>query len=173
MKLIVGLGNPGSEYKYTLHNAGFSVVDEYLAAHKSKNEEILFAKPQTYMNLSGDEVSKLLKKHKIESNGLLIIHDEADLPIGKIQLKFGGGTGGHNGLNSIVEKTGTQDFWRLRIGVGKDSSKNLADYVLEPVPKSLMKDLGEHGAKALEIILKNGFQTSLNQINAPHFQRNL
>jgi peptidyl-tRNA hydrolase, PTH1 family len=189
LKLIVGLGNPGTEYRRTRHNAGFWALDTFLERQKrsftSKSGNALstefeiggqsyrFMEPQTFMNRSGEAISLYMKKNGILSNELLVVHDEADLEPGRIQLKFGGGTGGHNGLESIVERLGRKDFWRIRIGVGKDTSKQLADYVLEVTSKEEMEKYGVHGADALEIVLSDGPERALNRVNAPEFQRNL
>jgi PTH1 family peptidyl-tRNA hydrolase len=146
--LIVGLGNPGTRYEGTRHNAGFRWVDAIAARAKaqwkkeakfsgwvSKVEEggrsFWLLKPSTYMNESGRSVGALLRFFHIEPNAMLIVHDELDLPPGTVKLKLGGGTGGHNGLEDIVAHLGTKDFWRLRIGIGHPGHKDLvADYVL-------------------------------------------
>jgi PTH1 family peptidyl-tRNA hydrolase len=146
--LIVGLGNPGTKYEGTRHNAGFRWVDAIAARKKAAwKKEAKFSgwvskvdegghafwllKPATYMNESGRSVGALLRFFHIEPAAMLIVHDELDLPPGTGKLKRGGGTGGHNGLEDIVEHLGTQDFWRLRIGIGHPGHKDLvADYVL-------------------------------------------
>ncbi len=148
LRLLVGLGNPGREYERTRHNAGFWWVDaiaEARRAHWSKEakfhgwtakieeggHEFWLLKPATYMNESGRSVGAFMRFFRIEPAGLLVIHDELDLPPGTVRLKKGGGTGGHNGLTDIVERLGTRDFWRLRIGIGHPGHKDLvADYVL-------------------------------------------
>src|SRR6185436_11849179 len=147
--LIVGLGNPGREYERTRHNAGFRWVDEIAARKKAawkkeskfsgwvtKVEEggrnFWLLKPATYMNESGRSVAALLRFFRIEPPTMLIVHDELDLPPGTVKLKRGGGTGGHNGLEDLVEVLGTKDFWRLRIGIGHPGHKDLVpDYVLK------------------------------------------
>ena len=133
MKLIVGLGNPGSKYEGTRHNVGFRIVellaarfDVPLSSNKFQGEygqgtiegqKVALLKPQTYMNLSGDSVAPAARFYKVEPEDLIVIHDELDLPFGRLQLKRGGGTGGHNGLNSIVDRLGSNDFVRLRFGI--------------------------------------------------------
>jgi PTH1 family peptidyl-tRNA hydrolase len=187
MKLVFGLGNPGAEYKLTRHNAGFWAVDTYLARRKKKasqkaanahyarlglnGDEIYFVKPQSYMNRSGDVVAPWVREVGAEPDEVLIVHDEADLDPGRIQLKLGGGSGGHNGLASVFERWAERDFYRLRIGVGKDPGMELADYVLLPTGEALMRGFGEHGADALELILRDGPMLAVNEINAKAFQR--
>ena len=148
LKLIVGLGNPEQRYLTTRHNVGFWVLDS-LAEKLSKNfsqqkkyESELFEhefdsklfhmmKPLSYINNSGIPIRKFIKNKNIEVENILIIYDDLDLDVGKIRLKQGGGSGGHNGLNSIIEQIGSKNFWRLRIGIGKPDDKNkVIDYVL-------------------------------------------
>ena len=148
IRLIVGLGNPGQEYERTRHNAGFWWVDAIAEARSARwareakfsgwvakveeaGEAFWLLKPTTYMNESGRSVGALLRFHRIEAPEMLVVHDELDLPPGTVRLKKGGGTGGHNGLRSIDESTGTRDFWRLRIGIGHPGHKDeVADFVL-------------------------------------------
>jgi len=148
LKLIVGLGNPEQRYLNTRHNVGFWVLD-LLAEKLTKNfsqqnkyESELFEyefdsklfhmmKPLSYINNSGIPIRKFIKNKNIEAENILIIYDDLDLDVGKIRLKQGGGSGGHNGLNSIIEQIGSKNFWRLRIGIGKPNDKNnVIDYVL-------------------------------------------
>ena len=148
LKLIVGLGNPEQRYLTTRHNVGFWVLDS-LAEKLTKNfsqqkkyESELFEyefdsklfhmmKPLSYINNSGTPIRKFIKNKNIEAENILIIYDDLDLDVGKIRLKQGGGSGGHNGLNSIIEQIGSKNFWRLRIGIGKPNDKNkVVEYVL-------------------------------------------
>jgi len=148
LKLIVGLGNPEQRYLTTRHNVGFWVLDS-LAEKLSKNflqqkkyeseffeyefDSKLFhmMKPLSYINNSGIPIRKFIKNKNIEAENILIIYDDLDLDVGKIRLKQGGGSGGHNGLNSIIEQIGSKNFWRLRIGIGKpNDKKRVIDYVL-------------------------------------------
>ena len=148
IKLFVGLGNPGEKYSDTRHNAGFWWID--LVSHqcniklqnsdkffssigKSSNaDEIYFAKPNTYMNDSGKALSAIAKFYKINPDEILVIHDDLDIEVGQAKLKFGGSHGGHNGLKSILASIGSQDFWRLKIGIGHPGEKHLVvDYVLK------------------------------------------
>jgi PTH1 family peptidyl-tRNA hydrolase len=146
LRLIVGLGNPGEEYAQTRHNAGFALCE--LLARKlgvalrrearfhglagRTRDGLWLLMPQTYMNRSGQSVAALARFHRIEPAHLLVLHDELDLPAGTLRLKFGGGLGGHNGLKDIVSHLGTQDFWRLRIGIGHPGERSqVVDYVLK------------------------------------------
>ncbi|MBU3600185.1 aminoacyl-tRNA hydrolase [Polynucleobacter sp. 30F-ANTBAC] len=154
-KLIVGLGNPGSKHEKDRHNAGFWLVDELarlfqgqwqedskfhgaLAKIKLGSDDIYLLKPNTFMNRSGQAVGALCKFHKIDSKSILVVHDELDLKAGVARLKYAGGLGGHNGLKDISAHLGTNDYWRLRLGIGhprdsEEGRKNLdvADYVLK------------------------------------------
>ena len=143
MKLIVGLGNPGREYKNTRHNIGFMVLDEYLGKvdwkHKTEtdfyqteifNESVIFLKPLTYMNLSGLAVKKIVNFYKINVNDILIIQDDLDLEVGKYKIKRNSSAGGHNGIKSIITELNTDSFARLKIGIGKSINIPTDKYVL-------------------------------------------
>ncbi|MDO4878560.1 MAG: aminoacyl-tRNA hydrolase [Neisseria sp.] len=148
IKMIVGLGNPGREYEHTRHNAGFWLLDELALqwkavwAHEKKYSghvaravrpegEIRLLKPDTFMNLSGRAVAALAQFYKILPEEILVVHDELDIPCGRIRFKLGGGNGGHNGLKDIQAKLGTADFYRLRLGIGHPGDKALVvGYVL-------------------------------------------
>ena len=149
MYLIFGLGNPGSRYQFTRHNIGFMVLEKIAAQWevdlKQKSFDalwnrgkiaginVLLAMPQTYMNLSGNAVRKLLAYFKTDINNLIVIHDDLDLPFGTVRLKTGGGNAGHKGLKSITTCLGSSDFMRVRLGIGKPSDKSrIEGYVLEP-----------------------------------------
>jgi peptidyl-tRNA hydrolase, PTH1 family len=146
-RLIVGLGNPGRDYEETRHNAGFwfcarlaqmwgaSLVSESrfhgIVGRNGKSTWMLL--PQTFMNRSGQAVGALARFHRIEPAEILVVHDELDIPPGQLRLKFGGGMGGHNGLKDITSHLGTQDYWRLRIGIGHPGDRNeVVNYVLKP-----------------------------------------
>ena len=147
MHLIVGLGNPGREYKYTRHNVGFMAIDalaKKLALKFRKREDyfwvkttikskpVIIAKPRQFVNLSGEAVKKMIVDFRIENDKILVIHDDADLPLGTIRIKRNGSSGGHKGVESIIQELGTRDFSRIRIGIGRDSG-DLKDYVLSEV----------------------------------------
>lgn len=185
MKLIVGLGNPGRQYQGTRHNVGFRVVDELarkagiaLSSNKFEGEygqgtlagtKAALLKPQTYMNLSGDSVAPAARFYKVEPEDLIVVHDELDLPFGRLQLKKGGGTGGHNGLNSIVERLGSNEFIRLRVGIGKPETKErVVGHVLGGFAQSEAGQLQELTAKAveaIEAILEKGLQKAMTEFN--------
>ena len=149
MKLIIGLGNTGKEYDGTRHNLGFEVVDAFVTDEEGAwkmdtkrkadvckldvgGADVVLAKPTTFMNLSGDAVQALASFYKVGPGDILIVHDEMDLPPGRIQFKMGGGDAGHNGVTSIIERLGTDAFARLRIGIGRppDSRQPTPDFVL-------------------------------------------
>lgn len=161
MKAIIGLGNPGIKYSGTKHNAGFMVLDNIAKAEglvfrsdfrgqaaelKKNGERIFYLKPQTYMNLSGLAAAELVNYFKIASQDILVIHDDMDLPLGRLRLRAKGSAGGHNGLKSIIAELGTQDFWRLKIGVGRPKQEmNVINHVLS----SFARDEAEIFAEAL------------------------
>ena len=145
MKLVVGLGNPGLEYKNTRHNIGFHYLDlfanKYNLTFKEKyngmytktiinNEDVILLKPLTYMNLSGECVIKFVNYYKIKNEDILIIHDDLDIDIGRIKLKENGSSGGHNGIKSIIDNLNTEKFKRLKIGISKNNLYDTKDYVL-------------------------------------------
>lgn len=174
IRLIVGLGNPGSEYEQTRHNAGFWLVDNLagslpgcqlqreprfkaLAAKtRIAGEEVWLLEPQTYMNLSGQSVGALARFYKIAPEEILVVHDELDLPPGVAKIKKAGSSGGHNGLKDIAAALGSQNFWRLRIGVGHPRSQNLRgpviDYVLHRPRKEEQELINQALQKSLEVI---------------------
>jgi PTH1 family peptidyl-tRNA hydrolase len=170
IRLIVGLGNPGAEYEQTRHNAGFWLVDA-LAGHRLSREarfhglaakttisgnEVWLLEPQTYMNRSGQSVGALARFYKIAPEEVLVIHDELDLPPGAAKLKKGGSSGGHNGLKDITAALGTQDYWRLRIGIGHPRTMGLqqpvADFVLHRPRKEEQVLIDEAITKSEQII---------------------
>lgn len=139
MKVIVGLGNPGPQYADTRHNIGFLLVDQLAeinnlqfrvkfqglwAEGNVEGERLLLLKPQTFMNLSGRSVSEIVRFYKVLGEDLLIVHDDLDLPLGKIRLRDQGGAGGHNGIRSILAELGTEKFWRLKLGVGRPATRS-------------------------------------------------
>ena len=171
IRLIVGLGNPGPEYEQTRHNAGFWLVDNLAGSIRLTREtrfnalaakttiagqEVWLLEPQTYMNRSGQSVGALARFYKIEADEVLVIHDELDLPPGAAKLKKGGSSGGHNGLKDITAALGTQDYWRLRIGIGHPRSLGLqqpvADFVLHRPRKEEQKLIDDAIANSLQIM---------------------
>lgn len=188
MYLIVGLGNPGDEYAHTRHNAGFDTIDllsDVWGATYWKNEcgalvaeakpvltggeRILLAKPQSFMNLSGGPVSKLMKEYGVESSHVIVIHDDLDLTPGSIRVKQGGGHAGHNGLRSIIDKTGTRDFVRVRVGIGRPPGKmSVVDFVLARPRKDALEDFEQgcgRGAEACAYFIQHGLAKTQNTFN--------
>ena len=187
MKLIVGLGNPGREYRDTRHNVGFLVVDEVarrhqltlgmapsqvpdaLVAKKFGVEPLLVAKPLTFMNRSGDAVAALMRYYDIATPDLLVVVDEVALPFGKVRARSRGSAGGHNGLKSLVERLGTTEFARLRLGVGRgDPRRDLADHVLskfEPEERPVLEEFITRAADAAEMFAEVGIDKVMNAYN--------
>jgi PTH1 family peptidyl-tRNA hydrolase len=185
--LVVGLGNPGAQYRGTRHNLGVEVVEALAARHDGrlrKGKElalvdevridahrVALAWPQTFMNNSGDSVRLLVSRYGIEDpSRLVVVHDELDLPVGRLKLKLGGGLAGNNGLRSIKAHLGTDEFARVRIGIGKpSSSRQGADHVLRPPAKAERTELDivvQEAADAVEMILSDGFDAAMNRYNA-------
>lgn len=186
MYIIVGLGNPTKEYDKTRHNIGFMLIDELAdrfdihvttIQHKAlvgkgiiNGQKVLLAKPQTYMNLSGESVKELVDYYKVDPESeLIIISDDIDLPPGYIRVRPKGSAGGHNGLKNIIALTGTQEFNRVRIGVGKKPPKmDLADYVLghfKDEDKEPMKNGINDAIDAIEMILEDKIDEAMNKHN--------
>ena len=184
--LVAGLGNPGPEYDRTRHNIGFRVLDRVaveLGAAKFKrgkasavvaetrdgDTRVILVKPTTYMNLSGQAVAPLAKYYKADPERIVAVHDEIDLPFGQIQVKIAGGSAGHNGIKSLVSSLGTNEFVRLRIGVGRPSGrKEAADHVLDTFGKAEEKELPVVVAEACDAvlsILREGPERAQNRIN--------
>ena len=166
MHLIVGLGNPGGKYKHTRHNVGFMAVDalaEKLAVKFRRGEDYLWvktiiqgkpvviAKPRKFVNLSGKAVRKMAMDFGIENEEIVVIHDDADLPLGTLRVKKNSSSGGHNGVESIIQELGTRDFTRIRIGIGRDK-KDLKDYVLSESPPSERKIIEETIRMSLDAV---------------------
>ncbi len=186
MKLIVGLGNPGREYHWTRHNMGFLLLDELAREHRLPvgrrglksvygrgriaRADVILAKPQTFMNLSGEAVQRLLHFFKVPPPELVVLHDDLDLPWGKIRIRIGGSSGGHRGILSIHEAIGSEAFIRLKIGIGRPAApgRDPADYVLDPLPeaeKEELKDILKRGAEAVEMLLSRGPQEAMNRFH--------
>ncbi|HYX53757.1 MAG TPA: aminoacyl-tRNA hydrolase [Candidatus Limnocylindrales bacterium] len=187
MKLIVGLGNPGIEYQFTPHNIGFLAVDRIAeqcgvlvdnrhckaltGRGRIGNEEILLAKPETYMNLSGMSVLELVRKYESvdPQMDLIVIYDELDLPLGMIRIRPLGSSAGHNGMQSIINALQTEEVQRIRIGVAPDDpKKGGAKYILAPFRKSQLVAVDEAldlAAKAVETIIAEGISVAMNRFN--------
>ena len=185
MRLIVGLGNPGPEYQWTPHNLGFLALDELanrnsmrverpeaqalIGLGKVAGQEIILAKPQTYMNLSGNSVWRLMEKYELGPSDVLVIFDERDLPWGMIRIGERGSAGTHNGAKSVIAAMGTREIARLRLGCGPDYQvSDLAAYVLRPMKKAQLEVAAEMVATAgdaVEMILKEGIAAAMNKYN--------
>jgi len=203
MKLIVGLGNPGEKYINTRHNLGFTIVEHFLKDFQSaKNtlwensskfksdiaqiewqpkhgtlEKVILARPQTYMNNSGMAVKIITDFYKIPADNVWIIHDDIDLPLGSMKIRFGGASAGHHGVESIMGVLTTDRFWRFRMGTGIQSSKfkvkslklrNVEDFVLSDFTgseKGKLKDLIKRGVNAIEASLEDGMEAAMNRFN--------
>jgi peptidyl-tRNA hydrolase, PTH1 family len=182
--LVAGLGNPGREYARTRHNVGWMVVDELARRHdgsfRSKFDgqlsevrleglRLALLKPETYMNISGKSLSAAARFFKVESDALLVVHDDVDLEPGRLQARAGGGLAGHNGLRSIASALGTQDFLRLRIGVGRPGRgdrRPVADYVLSSFePEQDVDSLVARAADAAETIAREGVEAAQQRFN--------
>lgn len=184
MKMIVGLGNPGKEYEKTRHNAGFFVMDELCkllnvtitekkfnalyTIYRSGAEKILLVKPQTYMNLSGEAVLAFVKYYDIDTKDIIVVHDDLDLPIGKIRLREKGSCGGQNGMRNIIDLLHTQEIKRIRIGISKNKQIETKDYVLGKVDKEslpLYEEAVKKAAEALKFSFDHPFNIVMNRFN--------
>lgn len=203
MKLIVGLGNPGEKYVNTRHNLGFIVVEHFLKDFQSAGntlwensskfkseiaqiewqpqhgslEKVILAKPQTYMNNSGMAVQLITSYYKLLTSDIYVLHDDIDLPLGSLKIRFGGASAGHHGVESIMQYLHTDKFWRFRMGTGEVSSKfkvkssklrNVEDFVLSNftgAEKGKVKHLIKRGVNAIEASLEDGLEKAMNRFN--------
>lgn len=185
MKLITGLGNIGDKYCMTRHNAGFMVLDRwaltagvsfklenklkaYISRIKVGNEDIILAKPTTFMNLSGEAVRAIMDYYKINIKDLLIIYDDIALDLGRIRYRANGSDGGHNGIKSIIKHTGTKDFARLKIGIGPQPNIPSENYVLQNFPKDqldTLKEVLDRSIDSVKFYLENGIEKTQNKYN--------
>lgn len=181
MKLIVGLGNPDKEYDKTRHNVGFMVIDNYLGSVNWSNkfnalycekvingEKIIFVKPLTYMNNSGNAVGEFVRYFNIDNKDILVIQDDLDLNVGDYKLKMHSSSGGHNGIKSIIASLGNQDFPRLKVGIGSVKKDEVIDYVLGKFSKSELEVLNElfnTFDKIINSFIKEGIDKTMNVYN--------
>lgn len=183
MTLIIGLGNPGGEYALTRHNAGFMLVDRLSAEYgiglsiKGKGlrgmgriagEEVALLKPLTYMNRSGQAVSEFLQLHPVGPENIIVAFDDCDLPLGKIRIRGGGGSGGHNGLASVIEALGTKDIPRIRLGIGRPHDGDVVDFVLSPFhpdEQPALEGMLGRARDAVESIITCGMAQAMNRHN--------
>lgn len=184
--LIIGLGNPGKEYEHTPHNVGFMAVDKIASEHnltfglsqKHKamiaegnidGEKVILLKPLTYMNLSGNAVRTYVEYYKIDLNDIIIIYDDMDLPIGKLRIRKNGSSGGHNGIKSIIANLQTEEFKRIRIGIGRPTENiGVIDFVLHNLSKeetTILNDTINLVPKMIETVIKKGFDGMMNIYN--------
>jgi PTH1 family peptidyl-tRNA hydrolase len=183
LKLIVGLGNPGREYQDTRHNVGFAILDELASRHriyvKSRRgkaligegtiaeERIILAKPYTFMNLSGQAVADLSRRYHLEPSNVIVICDDVNLPLGRLRIRAGGSAGGHNGLKSIIYSIHTQEFPRVRVGIGSPRG-DMIDHVLNKFRREervVIHDSVKRAADAIEAILSSGVDQAMNLFN--------
>jgi peptidyl-tRNA hydrolase, PTH1 family len=185
MRLIVGLGNPDPEYQWTPHNLGFMAIDELanrggirvqrpeakalVGLGRLAGEEVVLAKPQTYMNLSGISVRELLAKYELDVSDLLVMWDEVQLPLGVIRIHPSGSAGSHNGAKSVIGALGTQEFARLRLGCGPEHPvRSRRDHVLRPMKKAELEiaaEMIDEAGNAVETILKEGIDAAMTRFN--------
>lgn len=184
-QLIVGLGNPGPKYAQNRHNVGFMGIDRLaddgriaVARKKFKGQygagtldgaSVVLLKPETFMNLSGQSVSPARSFFNVDVARIVVLHDELDLPFGRVRIKVGGGHAGHNGLRSIIDQLGTKDFVRIRIGIGRPEKGSVSGFVLTDFhgeQREWLADLVERAADAVRSILKDGVRKAMNRINA-------
>ncbi len=188
--LIIGLGNPGREYRETRHNAGFLIIDRLakdleipmtrvqqkalIGSGMFRDKKIYLAKPQTFMNLSGEAVAGLARFYKVPAGQILVAHDDLDLPFGTLRLRAAGSSAGQKGVQSIIERLGTQDFPRLRFGIGRPpGSKQGANYVLQGFVGQEKKELEfllDKAAAAVKVFIEKGIDEAMNQFNGAHLE---
>ncbi|HEY4707625.1 MAG TPA: aminoacyl-tRNA hydrolase [Thermodesulfobacteriota bacterium] len=184
MLLIVGLGNPGGEYEKTRHNAGFMLIDRLCGEYSVKlrkgarglwgfariaGQEAMLLKPMTYMNLSGEALAEVLREQPIPPASIIAAFDDCDLPLGKVRIRKGGGSGGHRGLASLIDTIGTKEFPRIRLGVGRPLEGDIIDYVLSPFAPDEQPALEEmlgRAKEALESVITSGIEQAMNRFNA-------
>lgn len=182
---IVGLGNPGRQYEETKHNVGFHVIDKLaekyeISVTKFKNKalmgdgtikgkRVLLVKPQTYMNLSGESVREIVNFYKIPQERFVVIFDDTSLPCGSVRIREKGSHGGHNGIRNIIDQMGTEEFYRIKVGIGeKPNGWDLADYVLakfDPDDLPLMEQGMEKAVTGVEVMLSRGIKEAANRVN--------
>ena len=183
MKLIVGLGNPGKKYEHTRHNMGFDVVDLFgeiaqididkesfkgvVGRGKVFDEDVFLFKPSTYMNLSGEAVQEIVSYFKIDIKDIVVIYDDMALPVGSIRLRPSGSSGGHKGIQNIIDHLGTNEIKRIRVGIGEPVYDSI-DYVLSKPTKDekpLIEEAINNAVEALKVILKNNFDIAMTRFN--------
>lgn len=184
LKLIVGLGNPGKKYELTRHNIGFWSIDLLskrwgIPLNKEKwkgivgegvvnGEKVILLKPMTYMNLSGESIRPAMDWLKVDLEDLILIYDDLDLPLGQVRLRTKGSAGGHNGMKSTIAHLGTDQFKRIKLGIGRPVSLSVPDYVLSPFSQEespFAQDAADRGAQAVDTWIKESFLIAMNRFN--------
>ena len=184
MHIIVGLGNPGKQYEFTRHNAGFLCLDYLAAKHNIKvnkikfkslvgegnikGEKVILLKPTTFMNLSGEAVVEAMNFYKTDISELIVVYDDISLPLGTLRIREKGSAGGHNGMKNIIYRTGKDNFPRIRLGVSAPGERDLADYVLSKFSKEDLKTFSsavEDVVDAIELMIKGDISKSMNLYN--------
>ncbi|EST51748.1 peptidyl-tRNA hydrolase [Brevibacillus panacihumi W25] len=186
MKVVIGLGNPGKKYEDTRHNAGFMAIDKIsenwgipvssnkfralIGEGRAQGEKVLLVKPQTYMNLSGESIAEILRFYKLTPDDLVVIFDDLDLPTGQLRLREKGSAGGHNGIKSMIQHLGTQEFKRIKVGIGRpEPGRSVSDYVLQSFPSGERKEIDEavsRAADAADMWVREPFLKVMNHFNA-------
>lgn len=180
MHLLCGLGNKGSDYSFTRHNIGYLVIERFSERFKipvtkkdsgcriGLKEDLILAKPDTYMNLSGGPVARLVGKFKVSPDHVIIVHDDLDMDFGKMRIRLGGRDGGHKGVRSVIENLGTADFYRLKIGIGRHPGIPAEEYVLSRFPREETEGLGEIidvACDALKVFVFEGGSKAMSLFN--------
>ncbi len=184
MLLIVGLGNPGREYEETRHNVGFMLIDRLASARNIKlkrsgsalvgkgtvaGAQAVLMKPLTYMNMSGEAVARFSDFFSIPVESIVVAYDDCDLPLGRIRLKKNGGSGGHKGIISIIDRLSSPGFQRIRLGIGRPDHGDVADYVLSPFTskeRGLLDEMLLRGIESIEVLASVGMEAAMNKFNA-------
>ncbi len=185
VKLIVGLGNPGREYHGTRHNVGFEVIDLLSKTHRIPvkarrchavvgegtiaGEQVVLARPQTFMNRSGEAVAGLARRYRIAPEEIIVVYDDSNLPMGKLRIRTMGSAGGHNGMKSIIHSLGSQEFPRIRLGIGSPDRRDMIEHVLSRFKRAEMPAVREaiqRAADAVEMFLEEGPEPTMNRFNA-------
>ena len=189
MKMVVGLGNPGKEYENTRHNIGFMIIDEYAKQYKISSfkkkfnglytkvyrngEYYILLKPLSYMNLSGTVVGKFANFFKIKPEDILVIHDDLDLPVGKIKIKSKGSSGGHNGIKNIIDNLNTESFSHFKIGIGKNDNIDTKDYVLGKFSKrdlEIINKIYSFSSNVVDDFLDNNIDKVMSKYNGEDYE---
>ncbi|MCC6446169.1 MAG: aminoacyl-tRNA hydrolase [Armatimonadetes bacterium] len=185
MKAIIGLGNPGRQYARTRHNVGFEVIarlsrkygipvesrrcQAQVGEGEIAGQHVLLARPQTFMNLSGVSVQALVRRYRLALPDILVVYDDANLPLGRLRLRASGSAGGHNGIKSLIASLGSPEFPRLKIGIGESGRPDLIDHVLShfsPGEEPVIQQAWDRAAETIEYLLENGLEKAMNLANA-------